>query len=1845
MPVTNELSDSDLGIKWGSDRSNVLSDEQVGVSWKSGGIPEVLSENPDEVPSVGRPERLSDQEWERLRKKSALQSERGLGAIEGELTGRTEQSISRLVDPTIPPELIETGLALSTPVLNRVPGVRKSIAETTAGLTSPVNLAMAAGGGAATSIPRIGGAVARGIAGGFAADIASNIPEQAREAGRISVEGTPEQQQRALSDLSLSILMASAAGGGALRPGAAPPAEPPITVTPEFQAADLAARQRMEPTPLAEQPPGNEIAHKLPPGSIPPEMIQADPSMRRFANVDVNDLQILPSAEETALAAAREAELRGRQTLPQGGEPFADPLAATQTGRTAEMTLLQRSAEGSERGNETIPENPLFQEQPQAEPPLPEVYRKPFAEGPGVPTQNQLLEERLGRRDMLETVKALGETPASITPKIIDELRGRPQTSVRPHAEEILFKTIIDKLEQERLGPKYQPPTDLPPEVRAAQAKAVDDANAIGLTRSAAAATEAIGKEHQNASRVAETKSVPEPTLRPRLGEETPLRQSGEAADVRPREQVNEPATPQPEERARSAPEQKPEVPLTEKAQSVQEIIASIDKLPTEEAGILKQKPAVEAGMKLSEADVPALEKARDASMKEAMDAAEKGDNETFKAAFGRNIWFSGAIEGARRKGPNFEQVLRESGKAAPKEGEINAQKEKEVPQGNVLKQSPTKAAKQFRDLVKEFGVQLGFVTRPDAIADLTVTTKTGHGTGSIKAKVARDAEFQKATRRALKELGGDASRQDNAQLAELLPKLQERIAEWEREQAKPAPAPEVPPPEVPKLGVGEKGTGDLFKGEDQPFNLAGEKGVDTARIEAERQAAETRAKEAADLAAKQQPELPTGEAPKSMELSPQEQAELDNWSARAKEIANKLRDQFKTPDTGKELGTFGVVPKVINAAVEIAAKAIEAGGTIADGIAKAIEHIRSNHEGVFNERAFTKMLQAKYEEVAATVPPPPPIPPRAGPAAAPSAPTPPPTPPVLPATTAAGTVMRRLRAIRDYMTVDPIPRLTREMGAGAQTAFEHAKARGAVPPMINNLLAKVFPEQYHDPAAMARTMDILKKDDILGGYDDFRAREAEATAKGDARDAARWKGLADRIGSAHDMEQLAADVEAARGNKTISDNINRWKEFVNPELDQLYNEMKGVDPNTPREGRGRVFGARVNLLPKFEEAKWMNALTGDEGTALPQQNASNYRNPNARRDKFDRVAKLTGDYSDNPAAILANVLFHRWNEVTKVRFYNELVKSGTGSWEAPADGMIKGEPAARLAVKVPETNEAGVTRQVEKAMWVPERLVSEIRGILSTDLNLKSNPVGDALNKLQLYQMADFVAHTKNQVSSVANSPQMKGVFSELARRFPGLNVADAVGRIGHAAFEVSHDTPAIREEIAWMAKRGLLREKSLYKEPSKLWKPLHYTHEFLYRNDVAMRLVMNRFYNTLVKIKWAPDNLVERRKFVSQAGEYNSRLIGPLMRAARSSGIAPFIVAGRNFNRFAIRRITGNPGFKPTNVGASVALRGLNAYTLAATLAVPMILNYFTTGRVTGRPGTPLGAFDLGKEKDERGNFPIFDWAQLIGIRRGARITGLDAIAEGTIAGRDADEILGKMRSQAVQAVAHPWVGPAVGFTWQALTGKRLDMRGGTQPAEARNMGSPLSISQDLENLRVAVKNQNRPLYGAVIRPAIGDTEEGYFKDLLGDIRTSPMSAAGAKKAVSPALEEARMLSITGTPATVESVERAKLKRKLAKAMMAGDDKPTQDAIDAGLISKRDATELEDKTTQDPITYLVHRHLSTDQAMRVWHLATPEEKKELFDVVTDKINRDQKSSEEKLNKWVEELNKFQAR
>jgi hypothetical protein len=346
------------------------------------------------------------------------------------------------------------------------------------------------------------------------------------------------------------------------------------------------------------------------------------------------------------------------------------------------------------------------------------------------------------------------------------------------------------------------------------------------------------------------------------------------------------------------------------------------------------------------------------------------------------------------------------------------------------------------------------------------------------------------------------------------------------------------------------------------------------------------------------------------------------------------------------------------------------------------------------------------------------------------------------------------VRDIADVVGGKAAPKLTR---AGVlDEATQHAAARQYVPALIEDLLAKVFPDKYQDHAAMERTIDIIKKDNILGGYDDA-VRELlrlNGTAGPTSAEAQAQAAFVKDIATAQNIPQLDAEVRASL-NTDVAQDVKRWETHVSSLMDNLYNELKLANPGTPRETRGRHYAARMNLLPLHEEARISSF--SDQNQPLPEIATSNYRNPNMKHDKFMRKAALTGEYSSDPTAVLLNSLGGRINEVTKLRFYQALERTGVGMIEDSFDPSITeigGKPAARMPIKYPETDpKTGRTRMVEKSLYVQKELVPEIRGILNTDGRVTTNPILAAITKVQMLQLADASAHIKNIHTTVLNA------------------------------------------------------------------------------------------------------------------------------------------------------------------------------------------------------------------------------------------------------------------------------------------------------------------------------------------------------------------------------------------------------------------------------------------------------------------------------------------------------------
>lgn len=715
--------------------------------------------------------------------------------------------------------------------------------------------------------------------------------------------------------------------------------------------------------------------------------------------------------------------------------------------------------------------------------------------------------------------------------------------------------------------------------------------------------------------------------------------------------------------------------------------------------------------------------------------------------------------------------------------------------------------------------------------------------------------------------------------------------------------------------------------------------------------------------------------------------------------------------------------------------------------------------------------------------------------------------------------VMRAFRSMKDMFALTMLPNAER---AGVQDGMvHHAVAPEAAQHQVRSLLATVFKGMKE--TEIEHTMKVLNADNILGGLDDYREMAWRADVDGDTKKRDHYTALADAIDARPDLGALQGLVYNA--DRTTQDAIGRWKATVNPYLESMWKDLKGIDPNTPEQERGHRFGARVNLLGEKGAEELREFIGGAGEKPMPTSSSLSYRNPNVKRDKYDQHATFTGKYSNDPFLVLSSVVLPRYKEWTKQKLYEGLIDKGAAvvlrkGDEMPAD--IQGQPAERFTWEMPSTGTDPSTGEprmgkVTVQLAVRKDLVGELRQVLNTDMRLSGNPIMKALTQLQLLQMTDAVTHSKNMMSTVSRA-QGAGVFADLARKGVGpAAVIDTMVRITKTYFESvskNPDTAArYQAEVAELARIGAIRPDF----PASGVNKVTHMQQFLHHVDTACRVIMSRFYSNLVKRGLMPDTESGRRTFINQIGVYNSRLMSPLQRTLRDSGFAPFVVAGRNYNRQGRYAVTGYYGAPAATLAAGAYMRAVNLAGTAITMGLmPIMLNMALSGSPFGRAGTPVGAVDLGGDEDEKGKFKTWDFAQLSGIRRGFRMLGLNALASGLKNGQDVNHILGQAIKDNLRSLAHPWSGPGIAFLARIGFGAQVDVRGEYSPHKIEEGGA----MQTLENFRAAIENQNpliystvSPLFKALTEAEGGSDDPGWLKGIGMTLLKSPSNAVGVR------------------------------------------------------------------------------------------------------------------------------------
>jgi hypothetical protein len=859
---------------------------------------------------------------------------------------------------------------------------------------------------------------------------------------------------------------------------------------------------------------------------------------------------------------------------------------------------------------------------------------------------------------------------------------------------------------------------------------------------------------------------------------------------------------------------------------------------------------------------------------------------------------------------------------------------------------------------------------------------------------------------------------------------------------------------------------------------------------------------------------------------------------------------------------------------------------------------------------------------------------------------------------------------------------------------YQHAGAHIAVPSIADNFYSKIFPETYKsDPEHINKVGDFLNKDQIVGGYENFKKSldiindrlESETDSKIKNKLSREKKeteqAIAD-IEEVHDIPALKTELTETIKDDAVARDVKRVIDILNPWMDQMYNEGKNVDPNTPREGRGWISGARINLLTKADAEKL--AAYGDPEKPAPQPSINSTSNVKIRRDRFARKALFTGDYTSNMYDIITNSVGARWNNVTKLRIFNALVDKGLAVLDEPGKPRpeeIGGEGVAKIETPWPETNpETGITTMKNKVLWVKKSLYPELDRAL--DSSLKPSKIGilTPLTKIQTYGLGDFTAHGTNLLAKTLVAAAKKPPRGDTS-----LSKIPLIGRATEAfkdlmdlSYQYHKNTPEIREKIKELAELGVVRAEYGSEKPTVFGIKLTTTHKILHDIDTVARLYAAKAYDELADQGYTNYNKSDKIRFIAALGEYNRRLMGQKSAFLRDTGISPFIVAGRAMNAAAIETIAPlSTPYKASNFKTRIkANAGIVGAAAAATI-FPAIVNMFTTGSLTGRYGTPLGVIDFGPSFDtEDGKRRSIDLYKPLFIRRGLRATGLNAVINGLMTGESPEDIQNHAANEMATTWSHPFVGPGIGFLTMVATGKRIDLRSGyATRIEPRKMKG--ALMQKIENLRIGLKELSplgyellkRPVIQPVMEKGLGVERPGeeIVQDIKAkekgggagsqalatgkDIAVSALKQLGSgilgyKESTSPAERLASELG-EGVQFTAKEDARFAYRREYINMVKRGEknqaDILLSQAVNDGIMEKADFKSLKRSLKNpDKIVAKVGMLKTPDAAIRVFRVASPQEQDLIYNEVAKKIQGSSTLNQQEKQKQINDLVSF---
>lgn len=626
---------------------------------------------------------------------------------------------------------------------------------------------------------------------------------------------------------------------------------------------------------------------------------------------------------------------------------------------------------------------------------------------------------------------------------------------------------------------------------------------------------------------------------------------------------------------------------------------------------------------------------------------------------------------------------------------------------------------------------------------------------------------------------------------------------------------------------------------------------------------------------------------------------------------------------------------------------------------------------------------------------------------------------------------------------------------------IRYASSRLAAPEVARALANDVLVGHEKDTAYDLALGSLILEDQkrqIRQGHLDAAAKATDPVEKAEFQDLARR--VTSFIGDNNVPFKTEAEYQQMLKDPLYREGIERHKQIIMPVAEQAHVELGGKLAKG-----GEQTGAFANMMaimgPDNLEATRdfvYGTPKGDLTTSL------------RRGSVFSKVRKGTAAAYDVSYRSIAERMIRGNYEQKALRdMYQAYIDKGLAVEQKagqPAPTTIKGQKTDRVVIELRGAG-PGQTRHIN--LFVRHDLAPELRQALHTDNPIERGGLGllaDALTSIQVVGPTDAVWHTASMISSIVGSQGGKNVFVDLARKVPIVNVVDAVSRVawhmtrtlveekgGFLADALAKvpglDVGSVAHERAKIAEVGAGRAKSVHRSIGGKFgvpewaDPSYLSGKALNWLDKGGRLTLNKMFDSLVERGLTKDTILDRREFINQMGQYNSRLMSRVQEIARELSLSSFVVAGRNFNRLAMRRLLLSQNVRAANPQAWFRMKVVDAVSMVMTLlAIPVVANLYLTGKSGGRPGTPPGSIDTGKD-DKNGKPIVFDPLQALLYRRGLRITGLQAAYKGYQDKLPFKETAQNMTRDFANGVLHPWAGPSVRVGFIAMTGSEFPGR----------------------------------------------------------------------------------------------------------------------------------------------------------------------------------------------------------